>query len=147
MKTDVQFLKSTVQYVVSQQLSQRNLSALSVADLTVDLVVSLISANRSGQPQLAASAALQHPARQKGARFIPAVPIEESVHDEYLVCLEDGLRFRMLKRHLAQTYGMTPDEYRQKWGLGYDYPMTAPAYSRRRGEIARSLRFGHYPRR
>lgn len=147
MKTDVQFLKSTVQYVVNQQLSQRSLSALSVADLTVDLVVSLISANGSGQSQLAIPAALQHPARQKGARFIPAVPIEDSVQDEYLVCLEDGLRFRTLKRHLAETYGMTPEDYRQKWGLGCDYPMTAPGYSRRRGEIARSLGFGRYPRR
>ncbi|PLL10246.1 MucR family transcriptional regulator [Tabrizicola sp. TH137] len=147
MKTDLQFLKSTVQCVVNQQLSQRNLSALAVADLTVDLVLSLMSANTDEQPRPSSAVGIQQLTCPRGARFIPAVAVEESVQDEYLVCLEDGLRFRMLKRHLAETYGMTPDEYRRKWGLDSDYPMTAPAYSRRRGEIARSLKLGHYPRR
>lgn len=147
MKTDVEFLKSTVQFVVNQQLLQRNLSAQSVADLTVDLIVSLICANRNTEPQRLSTAPSQPLVRPKGVRIVPAVPVEESVKDEYIICLEDGLPFRMLKRHLAQSYGMTPDEYREKWGLASDYPMTAPAYSRLRRDIARSLRFGRYPRR
>ncbi len=71
---------------------------------------------------------------------IPAVPPERSVADEYIVCLEDGKRFKSLKRHLRTKYGMTPDEYRVKWGLESNYPMTAPDYTRRRSGIAKQSR-------
>jgi len=60
----------------------------------------------------------------------------ETIHDEYLVCLEDGKRFKSLKRHLKTKYGMTPEEYRQKWNLPADYPMVAPSYARKRSKIA-----------
>ena len=63
------------------------------------------------------------------------------------ICLEDGLRFKMLKRHLKEAYGMSPDDYRNKWGLPSDYPMAAPSYSRAKGEIARKLKLGRYLRR
>lgn len=66
-----------------------------------------------------------------------AVPIDESVHDDYLVCLEDGRKLKSLKRHLRYCFGMTPDEYRTKWGLPSDYPMVAPAYSALRSSIAK----------
>lgn len=72
----------------------------------------------------------------------PAVPIRRSVTDQYIVCLEDGKKLRMLKRYLMATYGMTPEAYRAKWGLASDYPMVAPAYSRRRQELARELGLG-----
>ena len=62
----------------------------------------------------------------------PAVPIRKSVTAEYIVCLEDGRKLKMLKRHLRSTYGMTPDEYRAKWNLPADYPMVAPAYAEKR---------------
>jgi predicted transcriptional regulator len=65
-----------------------------------------------------------------------------TVHDEYLVCLEDGRRFKSLKRHLKAQYDLTPDEYRRKWGLAPDYPMVAPAYSQARSSIARNLGLG-----
>lgn len=72
----------------------------------------------------------------------PAVPVAESVRPDYLVCLEDGLRFRTLKRHLAVAYGMTPEEYRTKWNLPANYPMVAPNYSRFRSRVARDIGLG-----
>lgn len=74
---------------------------------------------------------------------VPAVPIRKSVHDDYLICLEDGKKFKTLKRHLQVHYAMTPDEYREKWELPKEYPMTAPAYGARRAELARSIGLGH----
>ena len=62
----------------------------------------------------------------------PAVPAKKSVHDEYLICLEDGKKFKSLKRHLRTTYDMTPEQYRSKWGLPVDYPMVAPGYAKAR---------------
>ena len=72
----------------------------------------------------------------------PATPIEQSVTPEYIVCLEDGKRFKMLKRHLKVAFNMTPDEYRQKWNLPPDYPMTAPKYSALRRKIVKSFGLG-----
>lgn len=74
----------------------------------------------------------------------PAVPVKDSVTDEYLVCLEDGLKFRMLKRHLRTVYGMTPEHYRIKWGLPADYPMTAPSYAKTRSRLAKESGLGHH---
>jgi predicted transcriptional regulator len=72
----------------------------------------------------------------------PAVPIRKSVTPEYLICLEDGKKLKMLKRHLRSTYNMTPDEYRAKWGLQPDYPMVAPNYAERRSEFAKKIGLG-----
>lgn len=72
----------------------------------------------------------------------PAVPVRKSIQDEYLICLEDGQQYKSLKRHLATKYGLTPDEYREKWGLPDDYPMVAPAYAAKRSELARSVGLG-----
>ncbi len=72
----------------------------------------------------------------------PAVPIEESIKTNSIICLEDGKEFKMLKRHLATTYDMTPDQYRQKWGLPSDYPMVAPEYSKTRKELAKKSGLG-----
>lgn len=73
----------------------------------------------------------------------PAVPIKGSIGDTHLVCLEDGLKFKSLKRHLRVSHGLTPDEYRRKWGLGDAYPMVAPAYARYRSAQALSLGLGN----
>lgn len=75
----------------------------------------------------------------------PAVPIKKSVHDDYLVCLEDGNKLKMLKRHLKTAYDMTPEEYRAKWGLTPDYPMVAPSYARKRRELAKKIGLGRKP--
>lgn len=72
----------------------------------------------------------------------PAVPIKKSITDDYLICLEDGKKFKSLKRHLSTAYGMTPDEYRAKWGLNRDYPMVAPAYASARSSLARQMGLG-----
>jgi predicted transcriptional regulator len=72
----------------------------------------------------------------------PAVPIRKSVTPDYLVCLEDGKKLKMLKRHLRSTYNMTPDEYRVKWGLPADYPMVAPNYAEQRSEFAKKIGLG-----
>jgi predicted transcriptional regulator len=76
----------------------------------------------------------------------PAVPIKKSVTDDYIICLEDGKKLKMLKRHLMTSYGMTPEEYRAKWGLKADYPMVAPAYARKRQELAKKIGLGRKPR-
>jgi predicted transcriptional regulator len=76
----------------------------------------------------------------------PAVPIRRSVTDDYIVCLEDGKKLKMLKRHLMTAYTMTPEEYRAKWGLKPDYPMVAPNYAQKRQELARKIGLGRKPR-
>lgn len=72
----------------------------------------------------------------------PAVPVKRSVFADHLVCLEDGKKLKMLKRHLMTTYRMTPDQYRQKWGLPANYPMVAPDYAARRSVLAKSIGLG-----
>lgn len=77
----------------------------------------------------------------------PAVPINKSIHNDYLVCLEDGKKLKMLKRYLRSTYSLSPDEYRKRWGLPADYPMVAPAYAARRSEFAKRIGLGKGVRR
>ena len=72
----------------------------------------------------------------------PAVPIEDSITDTHIICLEDGKPYQSLKRHLSVAYGLSPEEYREKWGLPPDYPMVAPAYARRRSELAKKSGLG-----
>jgi predicted transcriptional regulator len=77
----------------------------------------------------------------------PAVSIRSSVKPDYIVCLEDGKKLKMLKRHLMTHYNMTPDEYRQKWGLAADYPMVAPNYAEQRRTLAKKIGLGTKRRR
>lgn len=72
----------------------------------------------------------------------PAVPINKSVKKDYIVCLEDGTEHKMLKRHLMSAFGMTPEQYREKWGLPADYPMVAPSYSKVRSALAKKVGLG-----
>lgn len=73
---------------------------------------------------------------------VPAVPVKRSVLDDHIICLEDGEKLKMLKRHLATSYNMTPDEYRKRWDLPADYPMVAPAYAQQRSKLARKIGLG-----
>ncbi len=75
----------------------------------------------------------------------PAVSVRKSVTDDYIVCLEDGRKFKSLKRHLQSAYGLSPEQYRAKWNLPRDYPMVAPAYASRRSELARKIGLGRKP--
>jgi predicted transcriptional regulator len=77
--------------------------------------------------------------------LVPAVPIRKSVTPEFLICLEDGKRLKMLKRYLATRYNLTPAAYRQRWGLAKDYPMVAKAYAAQRSELAKSSGLGRRP--
>jgi predicted transcriptional regulator len=82
-----------------------------------------------------------------GPALTPAVPIENSVHDNYIVCLEDGKKLQMLKRHLNTVYNMTIEQYRQRWGLPLDYPVVSPDYAKRRSQIAKTTGLGNSERR
>ncbi len=78
-----------------------------------------------------------------GAELLtPAVPVKKSVTPDFIVCLEDGKKLKMLKRHLKTAYDMTPEEYRDRWGLARDYPMVAPNYAKRRSTLAKQIGLG-----
>ena len=117
--------------------------------LTTEIVASFVGNNAvamSDLPALIASVfqALrttgQAEPEQTAETPTPAVPIKKSVQQNFIVCLEDGKKLKMLKRHLATRYNMTPEDYRRRWGLSKDYPMVAPAYAAQRSELARSNR-------
>ena len=76
----------------------------------------------------------------------PAVPVKKSVFADHIVCLEDGKKLKMLKRHLKTAYNLTPEQYRERWGLGADYPMVAPAYAKHRSSLAKKIGLGTRPR-
>ncbi len=77
----------------------------------------------------------------------PAVSARRSVHDDYIICMEDGKKFKSLKRHLRTQYNMTPEQYREKWGLPADYPMVAPNYAKARSQLAKEMGLGQKRRR
>ena len=76
----------------------------------------------------------------------PAVPVKKSVTDDFIICLEDGKKFKTLKRHLLNKYGLSPDAYREKWGLPTNYPMVAPDYAAKRSNLAKSMGLGRKPK-
>jgi predicted transcriptional regulator len=77
----------------------------------------------------------------------PAVPVKKSIFPDYIVCLEDGKKLKMLKRHLKTAYNITPEEYRERWGLAPDYPMVAPSYATHRSNLAKKIGLGTKPRK
>lgn len=85
---------------------------------------------------------IAEPAEPDAPALVPAVPIKKSVTPDFIICLEDGKKFKSLKRHLRQKYGMTPEDYRAKWGLSDKYPMTAPNYSAKRSQLAKDNGLG-----
>jgi predicted transcriptional regulator len=122
--------------------------------LTTEIVASFAGNNTlavSDLPGLISSvfhalrAAGQGEAEKTAEALTPAVPVRKSVRPDFLICLEDGKKLKMLKRHLATSYNMTPDEYRRRWGLAKDYPMVAPAYSAQRSALAREIGLGRKP--
>jgi len=118
--------------------------------LTVDIVASHVSNNGvpvSELPQLiqhvyTALAELGKEAAPVAEKPQPAVPIRKSITPDYIFCLEDGKKLKMLKRHLKTAYDMTPDQYRERWGLASDYPMVAPNYAEQRRDLAKKIGLG-----
>ena len=121
-------------------------------ELAADLVSAFVSNNSVPAAELPALISTVHDALTKVANGstqqpieepkAPAVPIKKSVQPDFIVCLEDGKRFKSLKRHLRTVYDLTPDQYRAKWGLARDYPMVAPNYAAARSELARQMGLG-----
>ena len=87
----------------------------------------------------------QAQAEPEAEKPTPAVPIKRSVTPDHIICLEDGKKLKMLKRHLKTRYDMTPDEYRRRWGLKDDYPMVAPSYAAQRSDLAKKIGLGRKP--
>lgn len=134
-------------------MSEDNLDRSEILALTSEIVSAHVSNNAVSGADLPAIISnvfetlggLVEPAEPEPAPLVPAVSIRKSLTDEYLICLEDGKKLKMLKRHLSTSYGMTPDDYRAKWGLPSDYPMVAPAYARKRQELAKKIGLGRKP--
>ncbi len=119
-------------------------------ELVSKIVIAYVSNNSvptSELPGLIRSVhnALSHIGERPVQSHEPAVPIGISVQPNYIVCLEDGKKLKLLKRHLKTMFDLSPQEYRKKWGLPYDYPMVAPKYAKRRSELAKKIRLGRKP--
>jgi predicted transcriptional regulator len=118
--------------------------------LTSDIVVAYVSNNSVPMADLPAVIRTVHSALgsltaggDAGQLLKPAVPVKKSITAGYIVCLEDGKKLKMLKRYLRTRYGLSPEEYRAKWGLPADYPMVAPNYAAQRSEFAKKIGLGH----
>ena len=127
-----------------------------LVELTAEVVAAYVSNNvvpTSELPGLIADVhtALGHTksstSMQPAEKPKPAVPVRKSLQQDFIVCLEDGQKFKSLKRHLMTHYGMTPEEYREKWELPADYPMVAPAYAEARSRLAREMGLGQKRKR
>jgi predicted transcriptional regulator len=117
--------------VAAAYVSNNTLPATQITDVIKTIYASFVSLDRAdgGLPTNAK----------------PIVPIKKSVTPEYIICLEDGKKLKMLKRHLRTAYGLTPEEYRAKWGLPVDYPMVAPNYAEQRSAFAKKIGLGRKP--
>lgn len=116
--------------IVSAYVSNNSVAASELPGLISDVHAALVRV-ASGTPAAAAPENLR-----------PAVPVKKSVGNDYIVCLEDGKKFKSLKRHLRTQYNMSPEEYREKWGLPADYPMVAPNYAQARSQLAKEMGLG-----
>lgn len=129
MKTDEQAMKLVA---LTSEIVAAHVTNNAVA---VEEVATLVSNVHTALAGLGADAA-------KDEAPVPAVPIRSSVKRDYIVCLEDGRKLKMLKRHLRKTYDLSPDEYRARWNLPSDYPMVAPAYAEKRRDLAKKIGLG-----
>jgi predicted transcriptional regulator len=126
-------------------------------DLAADIVSAYVSNNTVATGDLPGLISEVYAALQRTSSGVapepqpeplkPAIPIKKSVTPDYIVCLEDGKKFKSLKRHLRTQYGVTPEEYREKWGLPPDYPMVAPNYAQARSDLAKKMGLGQQRRR
>lgn len=123
--------------------------------LTTSIVSAHVSNNSVAVPELPiiirevyqTLASVDEAGEKEPERPAPAVPIKKSVTPEFIVCLEDGKKLKMLKRHLKTAYNMSPSDYRDRWGLASDYPMVAPNYAKQRSKLAKQIGLGTRARR
>ncbi|NOZ32588.1 MAG: MucR family transcriptional regulator [Alphaproteobacteria bacterium] len=136
---------------MSEQESAVTTTPLDLIELSAEIVSAYVSNNPVAQPDLprligdvhAALSGLNSAANAEPAENRkPAVPIRRSIQPDYIVCLEDGKKFKSLKRHLSTHYSLSPEEYREKWGLASDYPMVAPNYAAARSALAKKMGLG-----
>ena len=132
--TDSKALLTLTAQIVSAYAAKTTLTPGALTDVIGEVSRAL------GRTGTAAAAAAAEP-----VELVPAVPIKKSVSADFIVCLEDGKKLKMLKRHLMSTYGMTPADYRTKWNLPRDYPMTAPNYAATRSQLAKKIGLGRSP--
>jgi predicted transcriptional regulator len=125
---DMKLAELTAQ-IVSAYVTRNMVPFSEIPELTRTIHATLVSLKANG-------------AEPAPLDLTPAVSIRKSVTDEWIVCLEDGKKFKSLKRHLSSAFGMTPEEYRRKWGLPADYPMVAPNYSAHRSGLAKKMGLG-----
>ena len=131
--------------------NQTKLSQSEILHMVADVVSAYVSNNQvvaNQLPEVIKSVYSSLSEQQEGRReeasetLKPAVPIRKSITPEFLICLEDGKKLKMLKRHLRTAYNLTPEEYRAKWGLSPDYPMVAPNYAQQRSDFAKQIGLG-----
>ena len=133
-------------------IAQRDdtLTKTDTLNLTTDIVSAFVSNNSVPADQLqellqstyATLQSLGGTTEPEQTNQKPAVPVKKSITDDYIICLEDGKKLKMLKRYLRTQYDMSPDDYRRKWNLPADYPMVAPNYAKRRSEFAKKIGLG-----
>ncbi|MEZ5668430.1 MAG: MucR family transcriptional regulator [Alphaproteobacteria bacterium] len=132
-KTNQAELLKLTSSIVAAHVSHNSLPAADLPQLLKDVhatLASMTDTQDESQPKLE-----------------PAVPIRKSVTPDYIICLDDGKKLKMLKRHLKTAYNMTPEEYRERWGLPADYPMVAPNYAKQRSQLAKQIGLGSRQRR
>jgi predicted transcriptional regulator len=124
---------------------------INLTPLTADIVAAYVAHNALSADKLSDLIESVHAALSKASMqanepekvdLVPAVSIKKSVSQDYIICLEDGKKFKSLKRHLKTHYDLSPEDYREKWGLSRDYPMVAPAYAAARSNLAKSMGLG-----
>lgn len=136
-----------------ESLSSKDNPASPTLTLTADIVSAYVSNNAVPVNELpalidrvnAALVSLSAAAQPAEEQQKPAISVKKSVTSDYIICLEDGKKFKSLKRHLMTHHGMTPEEYREKWNLPRDYPMVAPAYAAARSTLAKEMGLGRKP--
>jgi predicted transcriptional regulator len=127
--------------IVSAHLAHHNVSMDEVKPL-MESVHATLHALKQGTPTNQSAATAAQKLTQSSEKRMPAVSVRKSVHPDYLICLEDGKKLKMLKRHLRTVYGLTPEQYRKRWGLPSDYPMVASRYAEKRSSLARQSGLG-----
>ena len=121
-------LKMTAQ-VVTAYVGNNNISGSQISDLVKSVYTILSGLNNTLETS-------------SKVKKVPAIAVKRSIRADYLICLEDGKKLKMLKRHLRTTYGLSPDQYRLRWGLKSDYPMVAPNYAKQRSAFAKKIGLG-----